>query len=258
MRSPARLLFSLLVSLLCLASSAYAQEEEGYTRLLVPLTGYNIPGVNGSIWTTEWTVFNGSAEQLYVGGPFPFLSLSPMIQDNTVEAQQTKRLFLSETDRGMDGAWIYVPDASLEQLSMSLRVRDISVNAQSYGTSIPLVRRDEYKPAIRLIDVPVDPSYRATLRVYSYSDEPHPVLVTVYAANQAAPVDQYEVALHKNELRGIEETPRPAYVQLDPLSDAVRAAGAAVRIEVTSLGAPVWAFVSISHNQTQQVTTVLP
>ena len=258
MRTPARLLFSLVVSLLFLASPLSAQEEEGYTRLLVPLTAYNVPGVNGSVWTTEWTVFNGTAEQLYVSGPFPFLSLSPMIQDNTVEAQQTKRLFLRETDRGMDGAWIYVPDASLERLSMSLRVRDISVNAQSYGTSIPLVRRHEYKPAIRLIDVPVDPSYRATLRVYSYTDEPHPVLVTVFAANRAAPLDQYEVALHRNELRGIEETPRPAYVQLDPLSEAVRASGGAVRIEVTSLGAPVWAFVSISHNQTQQVTTVLP
>lgn len=255
MRTPARLLFPIL---LLVSSSVSAQDEEGYTRLLVPLTGYNVPGVNGSVWTTEWTLFNGTAEQLYVGGPFPFLSLSPMVQDNMVNAQQTKRLFLAEVERGLDGAWIYLPTPALEELSMSLRVRDISVNAQSYGTSIPIVGLDEFKPAIRLIDVPVDPSYRATLRVYSNKDEPHPVLVTVYAANKSAPIEQYEVALHQNDPRGIEESPRPAYVQLDPLSEAVRAAGAAVRIEVTSLGAPVWAFVSISHNQTQQVTTVLP
>ena len=58
----------------------------------------------------------------------------------------------------------------------------------------------------------------------------------------------------------------PGYAQVDPLTAVVRAAGARVRIEIFDPIAPIvspppppiWAFVSITNNDTQQVTTITP
>lgn len=255
-----------LLAVLLFAGVAAAQSFEGYTRLLVPVTAGEVRGANGSVWTTEWTLYNASGTQLYVTGPFPYLGLSPVIMDNEVRPGETKRLHLSQAEPGSDGAFIYLPDEVVDQVSMSLRVRDISVNAHSYGTSIPIVRPTELKPFITLIDIPTDPAYRATLRIYSAGSEPQTVRVTVYAANRGTPLEQYDVQLHQNDSSGIgEEVARPAYVQLDPLSTAARAIGSPIRIEISNLGENVspplpslWAFVSISHNETQQVTTILP
>jgi hypothetical protein len=258
--------FPSLFVVLLLATVASAQPDEEYTRLLVPVTANNLHGANGSIWATEWTVHNAGLAQLYVSGPFPYLSLSPVIMDNEVKVGETKRLFLADAVSGMDGAFIYLPSVTLEALSMSLRVRDISVHAQSYGTSIPVVPESAFKSFVRLIDVPTDPAYRATLRIYSAGALPQSVRVTVYAENRAEPVEQYDVFLAENASVGLAEPiERPAYVQLNPLSTAVRASGPKIRIEISNLGEivsppppPIWAFVSISHNETQQVTTVLP
>ena len=52
----------------------------------------------------------------------------------------------------------------------------------------------------------------------------------------------------------------PAYAQLDPLTPAVRAAGPRVLVEVTSPveDLPLWAFISLTNNATQQVTAITP
>jgi len=248
------------VLLLALSFPAAAEDvPEGYTRLLVPLTAFQVSGANGSVWTTEWTAFNANPANVYVSGPFPFVTLSPPSQNNLLEPGETQRLVLDDAPGGMDGAWVYVATEELKKLTMSLRVRDTSVNAQSYGTNIPLVPDSEFAPVIRLIDVPTDPAYRITLRIYSKNDEPHPVIVRIYAPDRAAPVEEYETPLFRHEEHGFEFSPQPAFALLDPLSPAVRASGATkVRIEVTTKDAPVWSFASISHNTTQQVTTILP
>ncbi|HYR27866.1 MAG TPA: hypothetical protein VEU30_05340 [Thermoanaerobaculia bacterium] len=191
--------------------------------------------------------------------PSPSSPSRPPSQNNILEPGETQRLFLADPPPGIDGAWIYVATEGLKQLTMSLRVRDTSVNAQSYGTNIPIVPDSAFAPAMRLIDVPTDPAYRITLRVYSKNDVAHPVIVRIYAPDRAAPIEEYEAPLFRHEEHGFEFAPQPAFALLDPLSPAVRASGASkVRIEVTTKDAPIWAFASISHNTTQQVTTVLP
>ena len=245
---------------LLLALHAYGQSEEDFTRLLIPVTAVAVPGANGSLWTTEWTVYNNSGDDLFIGGPFPFVNFSPMIQDNYIAARETRRFYLEEAARGFDGAFVYLPTATLDTVPMSLRVRDTSVNAQSYGTSIPVVRPSAFKPRIDLIDIPTDPSYRTMLRIYSAAEELQAVHVAVYTPAGDAPIEQYDVTLIGGPEVGFEESPRPAYAQLDVLSETVRNAGQKIRVEITAADGdePVWAFVSISHNQTQQVTTVVP
>ncbi|MEA2489724.1 MAG: hypothetical protein QOH21_1516, partial [Acidobacteriota bacterium] len=62
---------SLSLSVVLLLAAVASAQTEQYTRLLVPVTASNVKGANGSVWTTEWTVHNGSLGQLYVSGPFP-------------------------------------------------------------------------------------------------------------------------------------------------------------------------------------------
>lgn len=248
---------SLLLVLLFATTVAAQEFPDDYTRLLVPLVPQRIAGANGSIWVTEWTAFNAGARMVFIGGPFPYVNFSPPIQDNEVQPGETQRLFPAEPRPGLDGAFVWVATADLDHLPMSLRVRDTSVNAQSYGTRVPLVRDEEFRQTIRLVDVPTDPAFRATLRVYSEGDSPHPVIVRVFAPGRSAAVEELEVALHAQEDPGPESVPLPAFVQLDPLTAAARGAGPSVRFEVSS-DTKIWAFASISHNATQQVTAVLP
>jgi hypothetical protein len=252
----------LLAAAILLSSlNAAAQEfPDDYTQLLLPVTATAVHGAHGSVWTTEWMLFNGTNGRLFVGGPFPYLGLSPVITDNDVAAGATKRLFVAEARPGFDGAFVYVPTADLDEVSMSLRVRDKSVNAQSHGTSIPIVPMSAFKPRVRLIDIPADPAYRAMLRIYGSTEAPRVVRVAVYDPSKAAPIEELDVTLQENLDFGlVEHAPRPAYAQVDPLSAAARHAGGKVRVEISAPGGePIWAFVSVSHNQTQQVTAVVP
>ena len=57
----------------------------------------------------------------------------------------------------------------------------------------------------------------------------------------------------------------PSYAQIDLLTPEVRAAGPTIRVEVDNQGAnvspplpPLWAFVSVTNNDTQQVTVMTP
>ena len=246
-----------VLHLFALPGAAEERWPDDYTRLLLPVTAVAVHGANGSVWTTEWTVFNDSEARAYFVGPFPYLFLSPPVQINEVEPAAVKRLAVEQASPGLDGAFVYVLTSQLERLSMSLRVRDVSVNAQSYGTSIPIVRAEEFRREVQLLDVPTDPAYRAMLRVYG--SEPQVVRIAAYtAAGQL--IEQFDAVLNPGNESELGELERPAYVQLDPLSDAIRAAGDHVRLEISAAetGTPIWAFVSISHNQTQQVTAVVP
>lgn len=266
----------LVVAVVCAGAATGAPVEvprhatlgppDGYARLLIPVTAVEINGANGSVWTTEFRIFNGGDTNLFLIGPFPFISLSPFVQDNQVAARETRRLSLEPNAPGFDGAFVFMPAELADGLSMVLRARDISRNAQSYGTSIPIVTESEFKNTIRLIDVPTDSAYRVTMRIYGATPIRHSVLVSVFIPGRVQPIDEYVVNLGESHVSGLDaDFMRPAYAQIDPLSNAVRAAGPAIRIEISNFSdivspppPPIWAFVSISNNVTQQVTVISP
>jgi hypothetical protein len=240
----------------------------GYTRFLVPITTVNVHGAHGSIWSSEWKVFNGGSNRVSVLGPFEFIFLSPPVQDNEVAPNQTKTLVVDHSTITSDGAFVYVRDADVEGLSMSLRVRDTSVNAQSFGANIPIVRDEDFKARIHLIDIPTDPQYRAMLRIYSAEKQSQWVHIAIYTPDGTQPIEEHDVQLQMRDIDiHIAEEPavQPAYAQLNPISPAVRAAGSRFRVEISTgspalpyVPTPIWAFISVSNNETQQVTTITP
>jgi len=243
-----------------------SEKAADYDRYLIPVTTGQVPGANGSLWSTEWVVRNNT------NWPFAMIwnhcppTVSPC-PDTLMPPQTTTRRPVVSRGDGNDGAYVYVPKPMLPP--MSLRVRDLSQNAQSFGTELPIVRDSDYRSWMELLDIPTDPKYRATLRLYGPGPAPHRIDVSVFSESTGQLVEQYSV-----ELSGIvhvspEEFPlHPAYAQLDPLTPAVRASGDRVRIVVSSYmwwslispppPWPAYAFVSITNNETQQVTTVTP
>ena len=238
-----------------------------YRAVIIPLTAGPLPGAHGSIWESELRVFNASTQHtLAMPGREEIFSSPPMDPTVVIQRRRTERVFLGRRDGSVDGHFLYVPDPLVGAAKFSLRVRDISENAGSLGVEVPVVGDDQSASGINLFDIPVDPKYRATLRIYGFTPAPMTVGVTILRESGDIPLAQFEV-----ELRGIVTTefvpfpPHPAYIAIDPLVPAVRAAGGRVRIELSNLGDNVspppphiWAFVSVTNNETNQVTIITP
>lgn len=243
---------------------------ENYAQYLVPFTGETIPGANGSQWKGELTFFNASTNTAVLLGPFgnPIFQSPPQMNLFPVGPGSTAKPTLYGSG-STAGAFVYVPLPLADDIRKSLRVRDLSRNANSWGTEIPVISRDQIAEVITLIDIPTDPQYRATLRIYHWGEWGGlPARVTVYVPDRKEPVAQFEMTSHAS--RPPENTGMPfypSYSQMDLLTPAIRAAGPALRVEIDNLGRSsrsspplpgIWAFVSVTNNDTQQVTVMTP
>lgn len=238
---------------------------QDYTRLLIPLTSAPVSGAHGSVWEAETRAFNASHNTtLRMPGPESQIVEIPIDFAVTVEPRTTERVLLPRRENGVDGHFLYVPNALMETTKMSQRVRDTSQNAGSLGVDVPVVSSGQGGGEISIVDIPMADGYRTMLRIYAFTPQPMLVGVTVLPEDGDTPYAQFDVDLH-----GILTTefvpfpPHPAYIALDPIPPAARAAGGRVRIELTNYGQNVsppppniWAFVSLTNNETNQVTII--
>lgn len=213
-----------------------------YAGYLLPLTTTARAGQQGSRWETTWQVQNGSDHLLRI---VPAGEVAP----HTTRAMEVQRR------DGLDGVFVWLPRSLNLDVGMNLRVRDVSRTANDRGTEVPIIPIGTFAKTVRLVDIPTDARFRATLRAYA----PAPVVarMRVYG-DAAAPLAEREIVLSREAI-AIETTlqPIPAAAMLDPLTPAVRAGGAKVRVELTA-DVPLWAMASITNNETQQVTLVTP
>jgi hypothetical protein len=251
--------------------SDFAEGPENYVLYLVPFTTEIIPGANGSRWTGELTFYNQAASDAGIAGSFsdPGMLSPPGVLYTDVPAGKTVKPDLFSSGVAV-GAFVHVPKPLDETTMISLRVRDLSRNAASWGTDIPIVAEEDTATQVTLIDIPTDPQYRAMLRIYHWSGlDALPSRVTIYSPDHPEPVATFDLT---STAPGGFWTPEegalpfyPSYAQLDLLTPAVRAAGPTLRVEVDNKGSNVspplptlWAFVSVTNNDTQQVTIMTP
>lgn len=229
---------------------------EDYTMYLVPIVANRLAGGHGSIWVSEWSAFNASVDRAVLAGV-----------DVKLEPGETKMLQAPQPPAGRDGAFVYVPRLLAPELPMELRVRDVSRAADGWGTELPLAGRRSYARVHTLLNIPNDPRYRVTLRVYGDSDVSQPVTVRVYPHNGETPIEERAFDLIGVPWQETVDFPvTPAYLQLDPMTDVVRnSTHGHLRIEVftSAFGEPpfepgIWTFASITNNATQQVTAITP
>jgi len=169
------------------------------------------------------------------------------------------------------GVFVYVGAPGAGKVIFSLRVRDLSRQALTWGTAIPVIREEQtYTTRLQLLDVPTDARFRVALRVYDF-DAPtsRSVRLRIYDVSQDTPIATLppQTALVDVVLR--------LELPVDNLYDAIP--GSAVMTDL--IGAfpqlssarilrvvldPVssdlrfWAFASVTNDETQHVTAITP
>jgi IPT/TIG domain-containing protein len=153
---------------------------------------------------------------------------------------------------GDPGRLLYVSKGAFDHITASLRVADVSRSNDSAGTKIPVVTdRDFRSDFLALIDVPGGPNFRNTLRIYSL-DPQTSVHVRLVNSDSTRVEDEMDV-----DLRDPADIYHPGYAQVP---DVGVSSGGRIEIEPRGAGAGkrIWALLSATSNDTQQITIVAP
>jgi hypothetical protein len=191
-----------------------------YTQLLFPID-FAGPGAFGSVWTTEnyFETSDGGEKKLPVLG---------------IASGRVVTVLRSEF------------------VSANSRVKDLSRSALTAGTEVPVVRETDFRERLRLLDIPTGANLRALLRVWTRDER-----VTTFTLN----IDQIP-------------TFAPQLVPMRPAEgdgglffnygtfDLTSFLHSPIEHLDLSAGVPqgtrIWGMISITNNDTQQVTIVSP
>jgi hypothetical protein len=239
----------------------------GFEMILLPSFSRTVHGAFGSEFRTTVRVANkgdapalpiygvdetclpGGLPRLYESGEVPYYLQS-------LESRQ-----ISTECSLWPARLLYVPKARADAFTMNTRVTDVSRLALSHGTEIPAVRSDEIvNDRIVLLGVPLDSRFRNTLRIYSPWQTEIPVKVTingrVFTVMLQPGHNRFEPAYAE-----FSDFPRPGDLPLDVEQVYSVTIDPPPTMPIALLpyeGAPIWAFISVTNNETQQITIITP
>ncbi|MEO8217704.1 MAG: hypothetical protein ABI718_11540 [Acidobacteriota bacterium] len=226
-------------------------------RLLLPLLiGATIPGSFGSIWTTELVTRNTASVPIWIG-PEPS-QMSPLpAPDFTREPETTFQIGISPTV--FSPAWLYVETGHADDVAVNLRVKDISRQSLTYGTEMPVVREREFRTSMDLMNIPTDDRFRSTLRIYRQPGPQHELVqVMFYDMDDNRMLAEAAVGV---EGPGASIQP-PPYGEIGDLTAQLPQLRSANKLRIKlipdSPEEKIWAFVSVTNNETQHVTLITP
>ena len=253
-----------------------------YERVLLPLVPTTADGAFGSRWETVLWMRNDSdqpvdAFPLSRDCHFSAFCFGSMREWPAFAPHQLGLLGYPPRTFGVGipagptpGAFLYVerPDA----LSLQLHVRDTSRGARSFGTRIPVVPEGEFFTGTRdILAVPINPAARAALRVYTVGEGA--ILLRVeemYGGRLVeARLDLQRDAANDRCTFVYSGCPdrqyKPAAIEITDLVQRFPELGEAVdsslgvRIEIEPLtpGLAYWAMVTVTSNETNEVTLYL-
>lgn len=218
-------------------------------RYLLPVF-VDVPGAHGSKFVSELRVFNPGSRTATARGlvrpasstvPVPpsWLELAPGLTSSVIDKAGNPGLLVD----------------SNAKLRMTLRVHDTSRNHLSAGTQIPVIHESEMIDGpVFLVGVRNQPDlFRNRLRVYSFSPGSVRILFIREPDNHVL----HELTLDLAVAQGVFESQfYPAFAETAdfPLTDFP------VRVQVEPLGSTgrLWAFVTTTNNQTQEITVLSP
>ncbi|MGA7616679.1 MAG: hypothetical protein WBX15_16015 [Thermoanaerobaculia bacterium] len=171
------------------------------------------------------------------------------------QAHSTFTVYLPSDGRGL---FLYVDRPGNAEVSFQLRLQDVSRQAETWGTSLPVVReRDTFSGTLELLNVPTDARFRSTLRVYDFAVRfKSQVTVRFYNMDSDELLLQLPLTLATHEAS---LAPQALLIDL-PLAypELASAENLRITIDPATPGMQFWAFVSVTNNATQHVTMVLP
>jgi len=230
----------------------YVEPADGdLVRLLIPIASSG-PGAFGSQWRSDVTMHNASEEIVYPQGPTcnPFI-LAPCLQVR-IGPHQTIHLTLYPAS-GTPGAFVRIPRRLANAIDVQSRVQDVSRQAETWGTAIPVVHETDFRPVVRLHAVPADARFRDTLRIYGYLRGGSAKVRIIDEANNAV-IASTELTLPEPQDR----TSYPPFAQIGSLRDTFPQIAAFENVGVEVESELVWAFIGVTNNETQHVTIIAP
>lgn len=261
------MLFSLIAAIV---PFAHADEEApSYTRFLIPVFSPDIAGAYGSVWHAEtWLRYSGSTAALIVPRPYCFGILC------TTDGQLEPN-FPSVPLQQLALTWpailVYVESSHADEVTWESRIRDITRAADSAGSEVPVVREDRMTNGpLYLLNVPIDAKFRIALRLYALPESTSSEMEVRYYRQPSPNGPRFDdqlrllrtdiVTLATHDSFG-EFNFYPAYAALGGIESFPETAKeATIWIEIVPHGSNTraWALLSITNNETQQVTIISP
>jgi hypothetical protein len=243
-----RLLKSTLVLLsVCMWTTAEAQ----WVRVLVPIASEPVAGAADSLW--DWSLVGANAGE-------EFLQLWPtaLVPYGLGSGLVAPVPIFRRPSATPPGAFVYVSSGDADALHLLLRVFDRNRLDVNWGTAVPTPRERDFKSVpIVLVDIPASSNFRSRLRVYDF-DGHDGALVDVVIRDQSRNtiLSQERVTLRT----GIPVSPQrpgfPAAADLPFRCEGEREC--AVTVIPLTEGVRIWAFASITNQQTHHVTVSVP
>lgn len=246
--------------------------RQDFVKILLPIATKDILGSFGSLFRTEVRLFNGATENLLLNSDY----LSTLYLANCgkghcdlpvdVSPQSTAPLIVNAPAE-RPGSLLYIRRPFNDTKEVSIRVMDVSRERITAETEIPVIREDAFRTQkLNLINIPGDSRYRIALRIYGPDGEDNErVRVRLYSGVGRSAIGEHVLNLQNPSpdttgmaslLLGL------SYVQVLSLTtDFPEVAGFdPIRIEIEPMSPTLrfWAFVTVTNNVTQQLTTVSP
>ena len=250
---------------------AHSASGGDVVRVLVPLSfDEPIAGALGSLWKSELWVVNTGADRVFIlGAGMPCNGLPECPPLSAPPGVAIRLDFLAGAAfPGGEGRYFSVPANAAPNLAFNLRIQDISRQAETWGTSIPIIPEQEFHDdRIDLLDVPITSEFRRTLRVYGSGSGTLAVRVEVRAIHPSSTPSSAPDEILGSQVFELQQPDAasasyyPAYLQIGNLEEIIPAGTPGpVRVSVfpASSSTRIWAFMSVTNNETQHVTTILP
>jgi IPT/TIG domain-containing protein len=229
----------------------HGDPAEGFDAVLLPIFSPPVHGAFGSEFRTIVRTTNKSTSDvlhLYLGaiscdGPAPVGGAGDPL---TFQPDGTTYSLPASCSRWPAGI-VYVPKTQATALSMNLRVLDVTRQATSQGTEIPIVRPERMTTnPIVLIGIPIDSRFRNTLRIYATRQVDEFVTVTVNGNSHL---------VHLTPGRNLFEPSYGTFGEF-PAGD-----GQTMNVRIDPPlppGTAIWAFITVTNDETQEITTITP
>lgn len=258
-----------VVSGATLSAGDYTYETAGsddLERVMLPVV-IGGPGAFGSVWVANVTAFARTDDSIALR----MRDCSSGCTESVMLSANTMTKLNPVPNVGSQAAFVYVPHALSDKVDFSLRVQDTSRQSQTWGTELPVVFAHDFTDTIWLHDVPVGSGFRSALRVYGYTALAQIFTVNVFDESGTGFLDSRTETTVPASSSGADEEPlSPSSRTYASLAEAFPSLAGhdRVQIQITSqagalvnpppLPTPIWAFVSVTNNETQHVTTVTP
>lgn len=233
-----------------------------FERVLLPVYFFG-PGAFGSRWTTEISLRNNAPYVVEPYRPLPSAVICPLVPCSPkIPASST----ISSLDLGASrsgGVLFFIPGEVAPNVHFGSLVRDTSHSAEGWGTEVRAVREREFRTGrMELLNIPISPKYRVALRVYNVDSVDEAVGITIFGMNGGQTRVMTTLALRSSDPCATNDpcaSDEPAFAMIGDLVAAFPelAGEHSVRMQVFS-SSRAWAFVSVTNNETQEVTIISP